>query len=103
MMSAPPPGDPATLQDLATKRKEDVTGMHSYFSSNDRSIPPLVDIPQDLVSMVLHSGATPQGGWLCSAEGSALLMATWGGCQAVGHMCGALLGMHITALCILSL
>ena len=71
MLSAPPPGDPATLQDSATKRKEDVAGMGSYFSSSGRSIPPLVDIPQELVSMVLHGGATPQGGWVQGAQQSA--------------------------------
>ena len=63
MMSAPPPCSPASLHDSATKRKEDV-GMPSYFGDTSRSIPPLADIPLELVSMVLHGGVSPQGRWV---------------------------------------
>lgn len=91
MMAAPDAGDASSLVDWATKRKEDA-GMPSYFSlphgrgggsrSADAgggsgagqqrgrgsggprhgSIPPLVDIPHEIVSAVLHGGLSPQGG-----------------------------------------
>jgi hypothetical protein len=53
-----------TLTDFATKRKEDV-GMPSYFSPAATSIPPLVDVPQELVSLVLYGGFTPTGEGMC--------------------------------------
>ena len=90
MMSAPPPGDPGALQDSATKRKEDVAGMASNFSSSDRSIPPLVDIPQELVSRVLHGGATPQGG--CRGSSAPACCACGGVDDRLGHLRKALDG-----------
>ena len=60
MMSAPPPGAPSALHDHATKRKEDV-GLLSYFGGAERSIPPLVDVPHELASLILHGGMSPLG------------------------------------------
>ncbi len=62
MMSALPASDPSNLHDWATRRKEDA-GMPSYFSPAVHAVPPLVDIPQQLVSDVLFGGLTPQGAW----------------------------------------
>ncbi|PRW59837.1 phosphatidylinositol N-acetylglucosaminyltransferase subunit P-like [Chlorella sorokiniana] len=59
MMSALPPGDPSNLRDWATRRKEDA-GMPSYFSPAVHAVPPLVDIPQQIVSDVLFGGLMPQ-------------------------------------------
>lgn len=61
MTSALAPGDPSNLRDWATRRKEDA-GMPSYFSPAVHAVPPLVDIPQQIVSDVLFGGLTPQGG-----------------------------------------
>lgn len=58
MAAVPPPGAASSLRDSSTKRKEDV-GVPSYFSAAAASIPPLMDIPQELVSMVLHGGMAP--------------------------------------------
>ncbi|KAI7840272.1 hypothetical protein COHA_006054 [Chlorella ohadii] len=58
-MSALPASDPSNLHDWATRRKEDA-GMPSYFSPAVHAVPPLVDIPQQLVSDVLFGGLTPQ-------------------------------------------
>lgn len=60
MMSALPPGAPSTLRDQFSKGKEEV-GLASYFGGVGKGIPPLVDVPPDLVSMVLHGGLAPQG------------------------------------------
>lgn len=46
--------------------------MPSYFSAAAASIPPLMDIPQELVSMVLHGGMAP-GGERTRVPSSALL------------------------------
>lgn len=61
MMTAAAPGDPSNLHDWATRRKEDA-GMPSYFSPAVHAVPPLVDIPQQIVSDVLFGGLAPQGG-----------------------------------------
>lgn len=55
------PREESSLQDWATKRKEGV-GMQSYFNQSTEMIPPLVDIPQELVSSILYGGLEPQGG-----------------------------------------
>lgn len=60
MMSAPPLGSPTMLRDRLSKSKED-SGLASYFGGVGRGIPPLVDVPPELVSMVLHSGLAPRG------------------------------------------
>lgn len=62
MMSAPGLGDGAALRDWATRHKEDV-GMPSAFSAAQHSIPPLVDVPLEVVSLVLHGGLAPRGAW----------------------------------------
>ncbi len=48
------------LRDRLSKSKED-SGLASYFGGVGRGIPPLVDVPPELVSMVLHSGLAPRG------------------------------------------
>ncbi|KAL4458439.1 hypothetical protein ABPG75_013304 [Micractinium tetrahymenae] len=58
MMSAPPPGAPSTLRDRHSRSREAV-GLASYFCGVGKGIPPLVDIPPELVSMVLHGGLAP--------------------------------------------
>ena len=70
MMSAHGPGDAAALQDWATRRKEDV-GMPSCFAAAQHSIPPLVDVPLDVVTMVLHGGLAPRGGGAWRRQASA--------------------------------
>lgn len=62
MMAAPPAKGAGTLQDWATRDKADA-GMPSYFSApgGERGIPPLADIPAELVSLVLHAGLAPRG------------------------------------------
>lgn len=96
MMSAAPAGAIAALRDPASKSKEEV-GLHSYFAGTERSIPPLVDIPPELISLVLHGGLSPQGGhkpacgWLsprCSGlqrRVSLVPPATWAGRHAGRH------------------
>jgi hypothetical protein len=61
MARVPGPSDESSLRDWATKRKEGV-GMPSYFSDSTHMIPPLVDIPQELVSSIVHGGLAAQGG-----------------------------------------
>lgn len=60
MMSASPPGAPTSLRDGYSKGKEDV-GLASYFGGVGKGIPPLVDVPPELASMVLHGGLAPLG------------------------------------------
>ncbi|KAL4854989.1 Phosphatidylinositol N-acetylglucosaminyltransferase subunit P [Chlorella vulgaris] len=59
MAAVPAPSAVASHSDWASRCKEEA-GMASYFSDTSSSIPPLVDIPQELVSSILYGDLTPQ-------------------------------------------
>lgn len=62
MVTCPAPGGPTALAGAHSRRREEA-GLASYFPGATRSIPPLVDVPQQLISAVLHGGVSPRGGY----------------------------------------
>ncbi|PSC68340.1 phosphatidylinositol N-acetylglucosaminyltransferase subunit P isoform X1 [Micractinium conductrix] len=59
MVTCPAPGGPTALAGAHSRRREEA-GLASYFPGATRSIPPLVDVPQQLISAVLHGGVSPR-------------------------------------------